>query len=119
MWRPKKTEGRLFLGGPFCFAEANACGAGARRLVLQRVDDRDVGFDLDGLAVENGWPVTPLADGVGSGAHEEWIAADHLQGLDRSVSGDDSAQFHLAFAMNLPRQRRILRLDALDQHGWF
>ena len=35
------------------------------RLVLERVDDRDVGFDLDGLAVENGWPVTPLAHGVG------------------------------------------------------
>jgi hypothetical protein len=35
------------------------------RLVLQRVDDRDVGFDLDGLAVENGGTVTPLAHGVG------------------------------------------------------
>jgi len=60
-------------------------------LVLERVNDRDVGFDLDGLAVENGWPVTPLADGVGGGAHEEWVAADYLQGLDRPVGGNDSA----------------------------
>ena len=35
------------------------------RLVLERVDDRDVRLDLDGLAVENGGAVTPLAHGVG------------------------------------------------------
>jgi len=68
------------------------CAAKLRiRLVLERVDDRDVGFDLDRLAVENGGVVAPLADGLGGGAQEEWIAADYLQGLDRSVDGDDGA----------------------------
>jgi hypothetical protein len=80
-----ETQGRLFLGGPFFLRRRTS------RLVLERVNDRDVGFDLDGLAVENGWLVPPLAHGVGGRAHEEWIAADHLQGLDRSVGGDDSA----------------------------
>jgi hypothetical protein len=42
--------------------------AGSRRLVLERVNDRDVGFNLDGLAVQNGGTVAPLADGVGSGS---------------------------------------------------
>ena len=60
-----ETEGRLFLGGPFCFAKAMRAAQLHVRLVLERVNDRDVCFDLDGLAVENGWPVTPLAHGVG------------------------------------------------------
>ena len=55
------------------------------------VNDRDVSFDLDRLAVENRWAVAPLAHGVGSRAQEERIALDHLQGLDRPVGGDDGA----------------------------
>ena len=89
------------------------------RLVLKRINDGDVRLDLDGLAVENRWVVAPLSDGVLSGAKEERIAADRLQGLNRAVCRDDRAQFHLAFATSLSRERRIDGLDALDEHGLF
>jgi hypothetical protein len=60
-----ETEGRLFWAALFVLRRRLRAGQLRVRLVLERVDDRDVGFDLDGLAVENGWPITPLAHGVG------------------------------------------------------
>jgi len=59
--------------------------------MLERINHGDVGLDLDRLAIENGGTVAPLTHGVGGGLQEERVAADHLQGLDRPVGGDDSA----------------------------
>jgi hypothetical protein len=84
--------------------------------MLERINHRDVSLDLDGLAVENGWTIAPLAHCIGSGLQEERIAADHLQGLDGAVRGDDRVQYNLALAMNLLRERRIDGLDAVEQH---
>lgn len=86
-------------------------------LVLERVNDRDVSVDFNGLTVEYGWAIAPLTYGIDRGLQEERVPADHLQGLDRAVGCDDRVQFHLAFAMNLPREWRIDGLDAVDQHG--
>jgi hypothetical protein len=60
-----QTEGRLFRAALFVLRRRMRAAQLRVRLVLERVDDGDIGFDLDGLAVENGWPVAPLADGVG------------------------------------------------------
>src|SRR5579872_2492669 len=88
-------------------------------LMLERIDDRDVRLDLDGLAVENSWVVAPLAHGIGCGLQEQRVSLDDLQRLDAAVGRDDSAQFDLAFAAGLYRERRISGLDAMDQHGRF
>jgi len=87
--------------------------------MLQRVDHGDVRLDLDGLAVENGGTVAPLAHGVGGGLQEERVAAYDLQRLNRAVRRDDCVHFHLAFAMNLPRECGIDGLDAVEQHRRF
>ena len=85
-------------------------------LVLERVNHRDVRFDFDGLAVENGGAVAPLGHSVLGGVQEERIAADDLQGLNRPISGDDRTQLDLAFLMNLSRERRVYRLNSSNQH---
>lgn len=87
--------------------------------MLQAVNDCDECVDLDRLTVEDGRVVAPLAYGVEGGLQKEGVAADNLQGLNRAVSGDERAQFHTPFAVNLYRERRINGLDALDQQGLF
>jgi len=46
---------------------------------------------------------------------EEWITSNDLEGPYSAVGPDDGAQFHAAFPVRLPCQRRIDRLDAVDQ----
>ena len=87
----EKFVGRLLRGGPFILRRRSRSVRRCATLVLQRVDDGDVRFDLHGLAVENGGAITPLAHRIDGGSQEQRIAADHLQGLDRSVGGDDGS----------------------------
>ena len=80
----------------------------------ESVDHGDVGLDLNGLAVEDGGVVAPVADSIECGTNQERVAGDHFERLNGAVSSDDGAEFHAALAAELPRQRRIDRLDAME-----
>ena len=71
----RKQLRAAFFGRPFLFCRN---GDSTPRLVLERINDRDVGLDLDRLTVENGGAITPLGHGILRGVQEESIAADHL-----------------------------------------
>src|SRR5579863_138520 len=51
---------------------------------------RHLGFHLDRLIVQVIGTVTPLADGVDGGLHQQGMAAEHLQILDRPFAIDHS-----------------------------
>ena len=83
----------------------------------QGVDDGDVGVDFDGLVVQERWTVAPLADGSESGWDQERVSGNYFQGLNRAVGGDDGVKFDATLTVELNGQRRIDRLDTMDEHG--
>lgn len=84
-------------------------------LVTQGVNDRDAGVYFDGLMVEDGWVIAPLADRGKRGLDEQGIAGDYLQRFDRARGGDDGVKFHAALVMNLDGEGRVPGLDASDE----
>lgn len=91
-------------------------GLGDRLSEPHGVNDGDEGVDFDGLAVEDGWAIAPLAHRVEGGLVEEGIAADRLQSLNTAVRSDDGVKLDAAFAANLYRQGRVDWLDAVNEH---
>src|SRR5215469_7444256 len=85
-------------------------------LMRHGVNDRDVRVDFYRLAIENRRPVAPLADGFERRLDEHGIAADNFERLDRAVRCDSGVQFYTPFLVNLFRQIRINRLNAVNQH---
>lgn len=85
--------------------------------MAQGVDDRDVGVDFDGAAVEDGGAVAPLANGRKSGLDEQGIAGDNFERFDGAVGGDEGVKFDAAFATNLPWKRGIDGLNTVDELG--
>jgi len=82
--------------------------------VSERVDDSDVGLDLDGLTVEDRRTVAPLPDGVECRVNQERVARNYLEGLNRAIGSDDSGELHATFATELPSQPRVNALDPLN-----
>ena len=52
---------------------------------------------FDGVAVERGGLVTPLADGVRGGGYEQWRAGHLVDVLNGAVAGDDGVELDDAF----------------------
>jgi hypothetical protein len=77
------------------------------------VDDGDVGLDLNGLTVEDGGAVAPVADGIECGTNQERVAGNYFERLNGAVSSDDGAEFHATLTAELSSQRRIDRFDAM------
>jgi hypothetical protein len=85
-----------------------------RDLVVEDVDYRDVGVDLDGSAVEIGGVVAPPVDGIESGIVEERIAGEDFYRFYGAVGRDERMKFDASFMMESDGNARIDRLDALD-----
>ena len=84
----------------------------------QGVDDRDVSVDLDGLAMECGRAVAPLADSREGGLDKERIAGENFERLDGAIGGNDGAEFDAAFAASLDGEGRIDWLNAIEELGF-
>jgi len=65
---------------------------------IEFVDYGDVRVDFDGVAIEEGGFVTPLAHGVESGLIKHGVAFEELQGANGAVGGDDGVKFDAALA---------------------
>lgn len=79
----------------------------------ESVDNGDVGLDLNGLSVEEGGVVAPVADSIECGTNQERVAGDYFERLNGAVRSDDGAELHAALAAELPRQWRIDRFDTM------
>ena len=88
-------------------------------LVVEGIDDGDVGIYLDGLAVEIGRAIAPLADGIERGWVEQWVAREDFERLDRAVGGDDGVEFDVGLVTKNDAESRKCRLDAVDQESRF
>lgn len=86
-------------------------------LVVKRVDDGDLGVDFDGLAIEERWAIAPFAYCGESGRDEERVAANYLERLNGAVGRNDRVEFDAPFAAKLACQRRISRINAVNEHG--
>ncbi len=95
--------GRASFAGPFFL------------LVAQRVDDGDLSVDFYGLAIEDGWAIAPLADGVERGLDEQRIAGDDLQRFDGALWRNDGVKFDTPFVADLTGEWRIDGFDAVDE----
>jgi len=75
----------------------------------------DLRLDLHGLVVQQKRTITPLPDGIERGWNQQWMAADHLQILDSTLTADNRMQYHTSLNSRLPRKLRILRLQAMNK----
>src|SRR5208282_3933007 len=94
-------------------------GCEHRRSAIQRVDHADLCVDLDGLPIQYGGPVTPLANRSERGSIEERIARHSFKRLDRAIRCNDGVELHAALAVHLQRQPWIDRFHAMNQRGGF
>jgi len=82
--------------------------------VVEDVDDRDVGVNLDGLAVQVSGPIAPLVDRFEGGIVEQRIAGEDLERFDGTVGGDDGMEFDASFVMKSDGESRVDRFGASD-----
>ena len=80
------------------------------------VDYGDVCVDFDGVPVEEGGLVTPLAYGIQSRLIKQRIATDPLNRANGAIGCDDGLEFDAAFASVLPGQRGEDRLYAVYEY---
>ena len=85
-------------------------------LPLYVVNHRDIRIYLDDSAVEHGRRVSPLTHSLQRGLKEQRITSYNLQGLNRAVGRDNSAQLHTAGPPKLSWKGWIDRLDATREH---
>ena len=71
---------------------------------VQGIDDGDVGVYLNGVIVEQGWGVAPLANRVEGRLVKNRITRDGLERLNGAVGGDDGLKFNTGFATELNSQ---------------
>src|SRR5216684_1012067 len=83
-------------------------------LLVKRENHVDGGVDFDRLAVEKSRLIAPLTDGSQSVLLQQRVARDYLQLLNRAVLGNDGVQAHRAGNAGLARERRINRLDTVQ-----
>src|SRR5713226_1613640 len=89
----------------------------AAALGTQHKDHVNRGHDFDRLAVQQSRLIAPLLHGIERSLHEQRVAGQHLQLLDRAVFGDHRLQPHSARDAGLPGERRIKRVGTADQLG--
>lgn len=87
-----------------------------RESLRECIDDGDTGVDFDGLTIEDGRTVTPLADGSERRLDEKGVTRNHFDGLNGAVHRDDSVEFDATFAMKLLGEGWIFRLNATNEH---
>lgn len=69
----------------------------------------------DRLPIQQCGLVAPLAHGFERRLHEERMPGDNLQFAHAPVLVDDRVQDDVALDSSLPRQRRIGRLESIDE----
>src|SRR5260370_11133463 len=117
-----KFQVTLVVGGPTrVFPEiATRGGAPVPRparqpvLLVERKNHVNSGVHFDRLAIEQGRLIAPLTHGIQRGLLQQRMAAHNFELLNRAFLADDGVQTHRAGDAGLARQRRINRLNTVD-----
>src|SRR5260370_1338591 len=83
-------------------------------LLVERKNHVNGGVHFDRLAIEQGRLIAPLPDGIQRGLLQQWMAADNFDLLNRAVLAVDGEPSTRAGDAGLARQRRINRLNTVD-----
>src|SRR5215475_8177419 len=84
-------------------------------LRVQRENHVNSGVDFDWLAIEQSRTITPLAYGVQRSLYQQRVARHYLELLHRAFLGNDGVQADGSGDACLACQRRINRLDTVDE----
>src|SRR5258706_4340862 len=83
-------------------------------LLVKRKNHVNGGVDFDRIAIEKSRLIAPLPDSIQRGLLQQAMAAQNFELLNRAVLADDRVQTHGARDARLASQRRINRLNAVD-----
>src|SRR5580700_10164064 len=85
------------------------------RLLIQRENHVDRCIDFDRFTVEQRRLVLPLLHGVHRCANQQRMARENFEGFDRATLGNDGVEANRAGDAGLACQRRIDRLNFVDE----
>src|ERR1017187_10211325 len=71
-------------------------------------------FHFYRLSIQQVWTVTPLSNCFQRGRHQQGVSADQHQVLDLATLRDNGGEHHLSLNAGRSCQRRVLRLDLLN-----
>src|SRR5713226_3784086 len=83
-------------------------------LLVERKNHVDGGVHFYRLAIEQGRLIAPLTHSIQRGLLQQRVAAHNFELLNRALLADDGVQTHRAGDAGLARQRRINRLNTVD-----
>src|SRR5882672_5807402 len=83
-------------------------------LLVERKNHVNGGVHFDGIAIEKSRLIAPLADSIQRGLLQQGMAAHDFKLLNGAVLADDGMEPHSAGDAGLAGQRRIHRLNAVD-----
>src|SRR6266849_3618691 len=83
-------------------------------LLVERKNHVNGGVNLDGITIEKSRLIAPLPDSIQRGLLQQGMAVQNFELLNRAVLTDDRVQTHGARDARLTSERRINRLNTVD-----
>src|SRR5258707_1717606 len=83
-------------------------------LLVKRKNHVNGGVHFDGIAIEKSRLIAPLPDGIQRGLLQQGMAVQDFELWNRAVLADDRVQTHGARDARLTSERRIYRLNTVD-----
>src|SRR6267154_1790425 len=83
-------------------------------LLVERKNHVNGGVDFDRIAIEKSRLIAPLPDSIQRGLLQQGMAVQNFELLNRAVLADDRVQTHGARDARLASERRIYRLNTVD-----
>src|SRR5713226_8165632 len=83
-------------------------------LLVERKNHVNGGVNFHRIAIEQSRLIAPLTHSILRSLHQQRVAGHNFQLLNRAVLADDGVQTHGAGDAGLARQRRINRLNTVD-----
>src|SRR6266699_463192 len=100
----------------YCYLERRTCPTtGAPpALLVERENHVNGRVHVHRLAIQERRLIAPLAHSIKRSLLQQWMAGHHFQRLNRAVLANDGVQAHGAGDARLARERRIDRLNAVE-----
>src|SRR6266851_3830791 len=83
-------------------------------LLVKRKNHVNGGVDFDRIAIEKSRLIAPLPDSIQRGLLQQGMAVQNFELLNRAVLADDRVQTHGARDARLASERRVYRLNTVD-----
>src|SRR6266571_157604 len=116
---PRRGRGATRVFAEFCYRSDAPVPRPARQpvLLVERKNHVNGGVNFHWIAIEKSRLIAPLPNSVQRGLLKQWMAVQNFELLNRAVLTDDGVQTHGARDARLTSERRIHRLNAVDDAG--